>query len=290
MTTPASPSPFHASTSQQQRSKSALARPVVVVGVLVATIFAATFRTHAEPTGGRDLAHEIPAAHADIAASADVIDDPVFLPLAASRAIMADLPAAATAAPTPIPSDTSTPEPTATPTVTPTPTEVACPPIPQRVSVNAIDVAPATVKVSANRGRTTFAVYLAPIADGGAKIAWEAANGEVHVTTVDAEDARQGDDVVLKGDEVGGLVAHDDGGTALVVVAGSVLSLVRLDKAGAVEWKKDLIGTKPQSATGSKCGGQLGARVAPAFGPTTSTACTPVIPRTLAPPASTRRT
>jgi hypothetical protein len=171
---------------------------------------------------------------------------PVVLPLAVAGYDLANAPSPPTVAPTPVPTETATPSPT------PTATPFVCGPLPERVRVRAIDVSPLEVRVSSGRGRTTWPIYLAPLADGGAKVAWADSAGSVHVTTLDAQDQRVGPDATLTGDEVRGLVAHDDGGTALLVVKGVVLSLVRLDATGVQTFRKDLIGLLPQTTVGSK--------------------------------------
>lgn len=144
------------------------------------------------------------------------------------------------------PSDTATPEPTATAT------PIVCGPLGTRLRVRTVDVSPEVVKVSANRGRTLFPVYHAPRLDGGALVGWADAAGMVHVTIVDSDDRRAAPDMTVSGDEIRGLVAHADGGVALLVVKGQVLSLVRFDASGGQLFKKDLIGLQGQSVVGSK--------------------------------------
>ena len=95
-------------------------------------------------------------------------------------------------------------------------------------------------------------MYLAPLADGGAKIAWSDAEQQVHVTAIDGDGRRSATDVVVAGDEVRGLVAHADGGTAMLIVTGNVMSLQRLDAEGGTVFKKDLVGLQPQTVAGSK--------------------------------------
>ncbi len=175
-----------------------------------------------------------------------------LLPLAAARQDLAALAYPPTAAATATPTDTLTPVPTSTPVPTATPTEVVCGPLRDRVRVRSIDVAPADVRVSSNRGRTTYPVYLAPLAGGGAKIAWSDSNRGVHLTTVDADDQRIGHDIELNGDEVRGLVAHEDGSTAMMVVSGKVLSFVKLDADGEQVIRKDYLGLQSETTIGSK--------------------------------------
>lgn len=169
-----------------------------------------------------------------------------WLPLAAVGFAREDNAHPPAIAASPTPSDTPTPEPTATAT------PVVCGPLGTRLRVRTVDVSPEIVKVSANRGRTAFPVYHAPRLDGGALVGWADAAGLVHVTTVDSDDRRAAPDMTVAGDEIRGLVAHDDGGAALLVVKGTVLSLVRFDATGGQLFKKDLIGLQSQTVTGSK--------------------------------------
>ena len=175
-----------------------------------------------------------------------------FLPLALARHSRAGAPSVPTAAATDVPTDTPLPTATATPEPTATPTVAVCGPLQERVRVTSIDVAPAEVRVSANRGRSMWPMYLAPLADGGAKIAWSDAEQQVHVTAIDGDGRRSATDVVVAGDEVRGLVAHADGGTAMLIVTGNVMSLQRLDAEGGTVFKKDLVGLQPQTVAGSK--------------------------------------
>jgi len=172
-----------------------------------------------------------------------------YFPLVLAAADLAGLAAVPTAAATEPP-----PEPTATETALPTATAtpIVCGPLPERVRVRAVDVSPSTVRASSNRGRNTFPIYLAPTAGGGAKIAWSDTDGGVHLTTVNALDRRVGDDVVMPGDEARGLVAHDDGSTALLTVSGRILSLVKRGPGGEEVFAHQLIGLQPETVTGSK--------------------------------------
>ncbi|MCC7018119.1 MAG: hypothetical protein IT332_00095 [Ardenticatenales bacterium] len=175
-----------------------------------------------------------------------------FLPLALARHSRAGAGSVPTAAATAVPTDTPPPTATDTPEPTATPTTAVCGPLAERVRVTSVDVSPAEVQVATGRGRSWWPIYLAPLTDGGAKIAWSDTEAQVHVTKIDGDGRRLGDDAVVAGDEVRGLVAHTDGGTAMLVVTGNVMSLVRLDAAGATVFRKDLVGLQPQTVTGSK--------------------------------------
>lgn len=176
----------------------------------------------------------------------------IFLPLAVARYDRAGAASLPTAAATAVPSDTPSPEPTATDLPTATPTVAVCGPLAERVRVAAVDVAPDQVQVSSGRGRTTWPIYTAPLADGGAVVAWSDADGRVHVTGVDGHGARTGPDHTVEGDTVRGLVAHADGGVAMLVARGNVMALVRLDAAGEPVFDTPLVGLQSQTVSGSK--------------------------------------
>ncbi|MEO8084607.1 MAG: hypothetical protein ABI780_12360 [Ardenticatenales bacterium] len=176
----------------------------------------------------------------------------VFLPTLFALFDRAGARSVPTAAATAVPSDTPTPLPTPTDLPTPTATPEVCGTLAERVHVAPIDIAPNVIQVSGTRGRTTYPVYLAPLPDNGAKVAWSDVDDTVHVTRIDAFGARVADDVEVAGSEVRGLVAEADGGTTMAVVNGVVLSLMRLDAAGKSIFKKDLVGLQSQTLTGSK--------------------------------------
>jgi hypothetical protein len=85
----------------------------------------------------------------------------------------------------------------------------------------------------------------------GSRVAWSDGENGIHVTPLDATDRRAGPDVVLQGDEVRGLVAHDDG-VALLVVDGENLSLVRLGADGHRLFDTHLIGGGSHDVAGTK--------------------------------------
>ena len=105
-------------------------------------------------------------------------------------------------------------------------------------------------------------VALAVQPDGQAQIAWlalpDTVAGGVHVTPLDASLARRGPDVVLStGQEVSGLVAHDDGfalltrdlnpGTPIDLGDGATVALLVRYRNGAEWWKKELTGDRSDS-------------------------------------------
>lgn len=215
-------------------------RPRRTVPVLVAALL----------LGALALAAGRPAAPAPAAAQPG--PSRIYLPLSLDGVLNEEGGSVPTAAPTEPPTAPPTPEATATPAASPTATPYVCGPLEERIKVSAVDVSPKEVKTSPSRGRNTYPIYLAPLRDGGAKIAWAELDGGVNVTTVDANDVQVADDIELNGSEVRGLVAHDDGGTALMTVSGVVLTMLRLDESGETIFENDLIGLQSQTTTGSK--------------------------------------
>ena len=101
-----------------------------------------------------------------------------------------------------------------------------------RVIVTSIDVSPASVAVGSSGGFSeNKPVMLSPLADGTSKVAWTDGAGTVHITPLDANDPRAGDDTTLAGDEVRGFVALDVGAVLLLRRDDSMV-LVQLDGHG----------------------------------------------------------
>jgi hypothetical protein len=95
-------------------------------------------------------------------------------------------------------------------------------------------------------------IYLAQLPDGSGSIAgWADTTGRVHLTQLDRDFQRAEPDIVLDGEEIRGLAPHFDG-TALLVVRGDSLYVVRVESDGTVRYDKRLIGGESHSRPGSK--------------------------------------
>lgn len=113
------------------------------------------------------------------------------------------------------------------------------------------------IAVSPNVNVTAYAintpnrpVMLATSPNGTAKVAWSDGTN-VHVTPLDSTDNRAGEDVLVTGTEVHGLVAHDDG-SALLVVRGDAMVYVRLDATGTVQSELSLVGGNAHTTDGNR--------------------------------------
>jgi hypothetical protein len=123
-------------------------------------------------------------------------------------------------------------------------------PLADRVSVTPVAV---SAEVSIGRGdwgSTGLPVILATSPNGRAKVAWSDGTN-VHVTPLDASSQRAGDDAVVTGSEVRGLVAHDDG-SAVLVVRGDAMVFVRLDEAGATQSSLSIVGGNSHNTDGDR--------------------------------------
>jgi hypothetical protein len=78
-------------------------------------------------------------------------------------------------------------------------------------------------------------------AASGSVVAWVGADG-VHITPLDAVDARAGDDVVLEGTQVFGVVATENDAAVLVSRAPDFMTFIRVDRAGTELARTDLVG------------------------------------------------
>lgn len=121
-----------------------------------------------------------------------------------------------------------------------------------RVEVARIDVGPVTVDVGSSSGwSNNRPVHLAGLADGTSRVAWSG-GGAVHVTPLTPGLQRAGPDQVVAGESVRGLVAHDDGAVALLVVRGTAMVLVTLGPDGAPRLEVPLVADAPSEVEGAR--------------------------------------
>jgi len=125
-------------------------------------------------------------------------------------------------------------------------------PLAARVRVTAVSVSPSSVEVTGGGFFSPFKpVILSPAADGTSRVAWTDGTGTVHVTPLDAADARRGQDATLDGEEVRGFVDLGDG-AAVLVRRGDVMALVRLSDAGAEAFTLDIVGGTSHEVEGAR--------------------------------------
>jgi len=172
----------------------------------------------------------------------------VFLPLGGQRAELHRLPLPATMPPptappaataTDAPTPTDEPTPTDVPTATATP--FVCGELPDRLRVVDHDLGELRIRTGGPDFWTTNPIVTARQRGGTIWVGWPDTVGEVHLTPLDDDLQRTGDDLTLAGEEIRGLVAHDDG-LALLVVREPAMSFVRLDAEGRELWRRDLVG------------------------------------------------
>jgi len=191
-------------------------------------------------------ASAVPSSNQDGVAGPHAIHLPVTL--ASSTLYEGPLPTAAATDTPPPPTATDTPQPS------PTPTVFVCPPLSRRVEVSEIDVSPSRVNTRPQQAApwSSMPIYLAQLPDGSGSIAgWADTTGRVHLTQLDRDFQRAEPDIVLDGEEIRGLAPHFDG-TALLVVRGDSLYVVRVESDGTVRYDKRLIGGESHSRPGSK--------------------------------------
>jgi hypothetical protein len=94
-------------------------------------------------------------------------------------------------------------------------------------------------------------VLLSAVDDGTARVAWTDTAQNVHVTPLDASLQRAADDLTVAGEEMRGLVAHDDG-AAVLVRRGHDMRLVRLFDDGSTPIDVEIIGDEDESVVGNK--------------------------------------
>lgn len=94
-------------------------------------------------------------------------------------------------------------------------------------------------------------VLLAVAPAGAAFVAWVGTDGLVHATPLGDDDARAAPDLTVMGDDLRGLVAHDDG-VALLVKRGDAMHLVRVASDGSEQFDLLLVGGNDHGTEGDK--------------------------------------
>ena len=88
---------------------------------------------------------------------------------------------------------------------------------------------------------STHTVVVSPLPDGESRVGWNAGGGKIHLTPLTAHDQRKGEDLIVQGDYLRDLVAHD-GGSTLLVLRGSIAWLVRIGDDGSQKFETQLTG------------------------------------------------
>ncbi|NUP04816.1 MAG: hypothetical protein HOW73_02015 [Polyangiaceae bacterium] len=91
----------------------------------------------------------------------------------------------------------------------------------------------------------------------GSVVAWAGSDGNVHVTRLDAEDQRAGDDLLTAGSEVFGVAASDDGVALLVSRPPDYMAFVLLDDTGAEVVTTNLVGGGDHDVEGTEWFGEF---------------------------------
>jgi len=93
-------------------------------------------------------------------------------------------------------------------------------------------------------------------AGSGSVVAWVGADG-VHITPLDAVDARAGSDVVVEGTQVFGVAATETDAAVLVARAPDYMTFIRVDRAGTVLARADLVGGGDHAVEGVEWFGEF---------------------------------
>ena len=82
-------------------------------------------------------------------------------------------------------------------------------------------------------GRPLRPVIYATQPDGGAQVGWTDVKGTIHITPLDKEHRRRGDDILIHSGRLRDLVAHNDA-SALIVYQYSAMYLLRVEKGKVI--------------------------------------------------------
>ncbi len=93
-------------------------------------------------------------------------------------------------------------------------------------------------------------------AGSGSVVAWMGADG-VHITPLDAVDGRAGADVVVEGTQIFGVAATESDAAVLVARAPDFMTFIRVDRAGAVLARADLVGGGDHATQGVEWFGEF---------------------------------
>lgn len=120
----------------------------------------------------------------------------------------------------------------------------------QRVVVTAINVAPDRVQVGHAGGFSANRPIFLSTHASGARAAWSDNSGNIHITSLAANDTRMGADIVVPGESLRGFVAHSDA-AAVLVRRGDAMVLERLDNSGAVTFSEAVVGNNDHNVSGA---------------------------------------
>lgn len=94
-------------------------------------------------------------------------------------------------------------------------------------------------------------------AGAGSVVAWPAPDGKIHITPLDAQDQRSGDDILVDGSQVFGVAASDSDVALLVARPPDYMTFVRVDTKGAVLATTNLVGGGDHAVVGTEWFGEF---------------------------------
>ncbi len=124
--------------------------------------------------------------------------------------------------------------------------------IADRVAVSQVSVAPDQVNTTAGGYFSRLTPPILAPTPSGAKVAWGDTSGNIHVTTLDDQNNKVGQDVTLPGNELRGFVAHTSGFAVLFQRGQDEMALVGFNSAGQQVFDVTIVGNVDHDQTGAK--------------------------------------
>jgi hypothetical protein len=127
-----------------------------------------------------------------------------------------------------------------------------CDDLDARIAVTEISTEGVAVSTASPEFFTHVRPVLLAVAPGGAAfVAWVGTDGLVHATPLGSDDTRAAPDLTVMGDDLRGLVAHDDG-VAVLVKRDDAMHLVRIATDGTEQFDRMLVGGNDHGTEGDK--------------------------------------
>ncbi len=121
-----------------------------------------------------------------------------------------------------------------------------------RLRTTTISVAPDSVNSSAGGWYSPDTPPILAAGASGSRVAWQDVSGRVHITPLDASDARAGPDLLVESNELRGFATLGQGFAVLIQRGSDQMALVGFDGAGSRVFDVTIVGNNDHTSEGDK--------------------------------------